>query len=350
MIDPMRVLAKPAFETRDRNPYNWLLYTHMQDRGVHVDEYRRSRLLTEKYDVWHLHWPEMHLNDASLSRAIRLSLTTILMAIWVHIRGGRVIWTVHNLRSHERRYPIIERLFWRNFVRQIDGYICLSERSVAEVKEEFPHLTGKPGFVVPHGHYRGFYHNQVSREQARAFLGIPGSAKVILHIGQIRSYKNVPELIEAFRKLEDDDLILVVAGEPWSDVVASEIERARGGDERVRVFEEFVPTDRIQNFMNAADLVVLPYRTMLNSGSAILALSFDCPVMVPAFGSMVELQGYVGERWIRTYYGSLEASELAAALDWACAPRESAPLDPLDWPHIAEQTKRAFQTIRRVAS
>ena len=66
-MKPLRILAWPAFNTREQNPYAYLLYTHM--RGVEVDEFSIGKLLTRPYDVWHIHWPEMFLNVGKTAAA-----------------------------------------------------------------------------------------------------------------------------------------------------------------------------------------------------------------------------------------------------------------------------------------
>jgi beta-1,4-mannosyltransferase len=99
--------------------------------------------------------------------------------------------------------------------------------------------------------------------------------------------------------------------------------------------------------LRAADLVVLPYREILNSGSAILALSFARPVLVPAQGAMTELQRDMGREWVRTYPGELRPRTLADALHWARqTPRDPARLFPnMSWETIARQTLRAYLAI-----
>ena len=76
----------------------------------------------------------------------------------------------------------------------------------------------------------------------------------------------------------------------------------------------------IASWLRAADLVVLPYRAIQNSGSAMLALSADRPVVVPALGAMRELQAAVGEDWVRCYEGDFDADELERSIRWAREP------------------------------
>jgi hypothetical protein len=99
--------------------------------------------------------------------------------------------------------------------------------------------------------------------------------------------------------------------------------------------------------IGAADLVALPYAELLNSGVALLALSFDRPVLVPATGAMADLRDAVGPAWVRTYDGALTPDVLAAALAAAAgdAPRAPAPLTTFDPAEVARATLEAYRTL-----
>jgi hypothetical protein len=94
---------------------------------------------------------------------------------------------------------------------------------------------------------------------------------------------------------------------------------------------------------------VLPYRDILNSGSALLALSLNRPVLVPRRGALAELQQQVGEAWVRCYDGDLTAETLVDAIAWAReTPREpEAPLHAFAWPSIARAHQLAYRSLRR---
>src|SRR3546814_8704974 len=45
--------------------------------------------------------------------------------VWMKLRGARIVWTVHNLRSHERpHHPRLERWYYALYTRLVDCYIC----------------------------------------------------------------------------------------------------------------------------------------------------------------------------------------------------------------------------------
>ena len=121
------------------------------------------------------------------------------------------------------------------------------------------------------------------------------------------------------------------------------------GDPRIRLTLGHVPDDQVQVYLRAADLVALPFRDITNSGSALLALGFDRPVLVPDRGAMGELQALAGSEWVRTYEGELTPALLAHALEWARAgrPQASPPLEALDWSRIAEETLAFYRALER---
>ncbi len=170
----LRVLAQPAFRRRELNPYNWQLSTSLQAAGLEVCEFSRAEALRGGHDIWHIHWPdtEAMFKGGDLPLIVRRSIRLLLLLRLARTRGTRVVWTVHNLHSHEQRFPRLERWFWRMFLRQVDGAISLSSSCVEAAIEQFPRLAGLPLFVVPLGHFRDLYPNTITGAEARLALGI----------------------------------------------------------------------------------------------------------------------------------------------------------------------------------
>jgi beta-1,4-mannosyltransferase len=346
---PLRVLAQPAFKNRCLNPYNWLLSHALEARGVHVREFSRELLLTGDDDIWHLHWPEgtVRLNGSSSRAAALRAAALIVLLRWARWRGKRIVWTVHNLGSHERKHPRLEARFWSAYTQLVDGFIALSDYGERAVRARFPALRRVPGFVIPHGHYRDVYTDPLSHPAARERLGLASGARITVYVGQIRQYKNVSTLITEFRRLGDPDAMLLIAGSPVDEQLAGELRRASDGDTRIRLALRLLSEDELQGYVSAADLVVLPYRETLNSGSAVLALSLNRPILVPRIGALGELQSLVGREWVCTYDGELTASRLQEALRWAIESTRApvAPLHTMEWGRIACATAAAYTDI-----
>jgi hypothetical protein len=117
--------------------------------------------------------------------------------------------------------------------------------------------------VIPHANYIGDYPNHIDRAAARGRLGVNDSRVVFLFLGAVRPYKGVLELIQAFQQL-GRTVPSWHRCQPLNEEFRRKIERPARGWQRT-IPSRFVPDDQIQVYMNAADVVVLPYRHLLSS-------------------------------------------------------------------------------------
>src|SRR4051812_34662367 len=111
--ESLHILLWPAYLAREANPYTALLSDSISQAGGQVREFSARSLLFGKIDVWHIHWPDRALVARTYPR-ILLKFAVVCGLISVaRIRGTRIVWTVHNIQSHERRNPRLERvLMW----------------------------------------------------------------------------------------------------------------------------------------------------------------------------------------------------------------------------------------------
>lgn len=309
----LRILARPAFESARSNPYTSLLYTPMRRAGHQVVEYRLDRALFRKWDVVHVHWPESVFNH-TLAEALLTTESLVAALARARKSGAKVLWTVHNLRAHERRHPLFEARFRARYFDLLDGIVALSESGLKAAISAYPRLAHLPAWVVPHPHYRGGYADGLTRDQAREALGIPSGTRVLLNFGRVFEYKNLPALFAAVKQQPTQDWTVIVAGRPRSPELATQLEHEAQADSRIRLEFDFIADEHVQRYFRAADLVVLPYREILNSGTALLALSFDRPVLLPHAGAGDELSRRVGAKWVYTYESDLGGADIASAL------------------------------------
>lgn len=92
------------------------------------------------------------------------------------------------------------------------------------------------------------------------------------------------------------------------------IEKEMKSNDRILLFPNYIPNDQIQYFINAADLIVLPFKKINNSGSLILALGFNKCVLAPSFPQIVELKEKYAKDLLITYNGNLDVKKLDLAL------------------------------------
>lgn len=354
----MRVLFLPDY--REANAYQRALGDALVDLGVEVraDPTRRWRVLPvteairghDRPDVIHVHWTEPYI--ASGAAISRVKVERTLLELRAARRGSGIVWTAHDLFRHDRRPDPGERRFLRGLAGLADAVIvhCASAADTLMAALELEPAARERIHVIPHGHYMGRYPDEVTRAEARARLGLPDEARVVAFVGWVREYKGVRELLEAFGRVEDPALRLVVAGRAVDDAYAARLRELATTDPRVRLDLGFVPDDELQVYLRAADVVVAPFLEIFTSGSVLLAMSFGRAVIAPRRGCVadtVDEQG--GLLYDADDPGGLEAAlraSLTADLD-AMGRHNEASLERFAWPRIAVKTLGIYAAAMR---
>ncbi len=344
----MVVVASPAFAHKGFNPYQFLLYQAMERQGAIVLEYGPKPVFFKSYDVLHIHWPEGHFLSGTAGSTLVRAARFFAVLTFARAKGARIVWTAHNLQSHAQLHPRLEKIGWWLFYRYLSGIISLTKAVKDELEQKRLGNLKIPVVEIPHGHYRGFYPDTVNRDEARRDLGIPPETEfVFAWMGQIKAYKGLLELIAAWHDWPESKASLLIAGEVADRQLKQPLAEATARDKRICYHPGWLESDRIQYFLQAANVLVLPYRAISNSGSALLGLSFNIPVVLPHSASTEELQASVGKEWVYLYDGAFNASVLNDIRQWLKnEPRgKVAPLDSRDWDPLAQQTLAFFEQV-----
>jgi glycosyltransferase involved in cell wall biosynthesis len=291
---PSRVVH--MFPDYHENPYQRLLYSGLGEIDacyVAVDNlavHLQRRIEHADPGCLHVHWtaPVLQWAGGPFRAKQILDRVTSLLGQFKE-RGGRLIWTVHNILPHDVRYSWAEVQLAQLLADTADLVHVMSERTVAEA-EPYYRLYPERLLVVPHSSYTGWYPDWVTREAARQRLGIGSDEKVLIALGGIRPYKGLDRLLDVFEELVVDDPAhrLLVAGKPGREEgIDALVERCRVTPGVIGRYE-FLPDDQLQVWMKAADLAVLPYQAILNSGAFQLAQTFGVPVVAPARGALAD--------------------------------------------------------------
>ena len=144
---PLVVEAEPAFRTAHANPYNARLYTTMAGDGCLVRDLSYLRLATRPIDIVHLHWPELTFLTGRPWRVLaRMLLFRAALRIARLRNGTKVVWTVHNVASHERRAtPRLRAMLRRLLVQEVDGLLSLTEGGLETARAAYPELADAAG-------------------------------------------------------------------------------------------------------------------------------------------------------------------------------------------------------------
>ena len=205
-----------------------------------------------------------------------------------------VIFTAHNVLPHDReeRNAFGMRFAFGLIYALTDAIVIHSENVRKELQKQFNPSHGKIA-VIPHGDYTfAARDRRTTPAEAKAWFGVPAGARLILSFGAIRTYKGVPDLIEAFVRVAGavPDAYLAIVGKPIGiDVEAyREHVRQRGLDHRIIFRPGYVAFDDIERCFQAADITVFPYRAIAQSGALQLAYAFAKPVVVTNVGALPE--------------------------------------------------------------
>ena len=312
------------------NPYQILLKQELNKLGVRVignPPLSLLRLLIGRdgLDVVHVHWPH------GTYKTTLQFLHVLFVLIAYRILKNNLVWTVHELDAYESRHPRRDAWF-RSVVMKLSRRLIVHGEHTRQVLIEH-HDYRRPIDVARHPSYIGWYKDAVTREQARAKLGLPDDARVYLYFGYIKPYKGVEDLIQAFGQISVDGAILLIAGKPLDEAIKQEVESMAAADRRVRTFLGYIADDDIQDFFRSADVVVFPFKNTQTSGSLMLAMSYGCPIIAPRIATLPE--------YVDSDMGFLFDPESPGALEHALDAAASAPLSSM-----AANARRRAETMR----
>jgi len=325
----VKVAIRPR--TSPHNRYVELFAAAFEQAGWEVAalNWRIAPVLSGRLMI--LHWPDDFYASPDIRSRLLSWARVCLMSVSRKLFGVRWIWVVHNLIPHDQKRG--DARLWRAFTGQLDGLVFLSQESRRLFVSEHPERAKLAYLVTRHGDYRNGALTPPSPWRA------PSGPARLQFVGQIRPYKNLERLVDAARHL-DAETRLGVAGFPNDDFGTAL--RHRSADAAALDFDlRSAPLDEIEleRIVDGSDAVILPYRRILNSGSALFALSRNRPIIAPALGGLAELRDTVGSQWVYLYDGELTGEVLRQAAAWVrTADRPPlCRLDPYDWAVIGPE-------------
>jgi glycosyltransferase involved in cell wall biosynthesis len=355
----MKILVLPREGT---NPYQDLLYGEMQRRGAQIaylgmlTPSQTLNLLLLPLEmairraggarVVHLHWIyAFGLNGADRSAAIRYA-TEAWFAVWLWILrllGMRLIWTAHNVLPQSPTFADDVR-GRRRLVAACDLVIAHSKATLEDLAALG--IVPRRSTVIPHGPFTatagsGPRHTASDNQHPRQ----------LLFFGKVRPYKGVDTLLEAFAALPPElDAHLTVAGECGETALAAElVELASRSRDHVTLRLQWFSAEEASRLLQSADVVILPFREITTSGSAMLALGHGLPLVVPDLPGLADLPDDAVIRYDQTVQGlSAALADVILADPSVLAKMSSAAYaycSATGWSEIAERTLREIAML-----
>jgi beta-1,4-mannosyltransferase len=265
--------------------------------------------------VLHLHWVGLHLVGAGKEAEAAASVRAFASELdGLRAASVDIAWTIHNVLPHDTELPDAQIALRREIVSRASVIHVMAKATEEAVGSQFT-IPGDRILRVGQPALTGMYPDWVGRTEARRVLTLPPDAPVIALVGALRPYKGLAELLDALPVVarRRPRIRLVIGGSPSPGEEMERLLDRAIADPRILIHPRRVPDDRLQHLMRGADVVVLPYRRVLNSAALFLALTFERPVVFPRDPVLQEF----ADPDVAVTYERGDPGALAAAIDAA---------------------------------
>lgn len=249
-------------------------------------------VIKNKELIFHFNWLEDNASKKGFLPRIKCELLLLFMSLFYAL-GGRLVWTMHNAKSHNDKCSY-QRKFIKRMLKRISLVVVHCSESISLLNNQYGYSKEQILFV-PHGNYcnaiDAYLHdiNNLSNEVKRVRF---------VYFGTVSPYKGVETLIKAF---DCNDLRgnaeLYICGKPNSEELKGKIEEKANNIPEIHLDMRFLSNRDLCDIISKCDVAVLPYdkESMQNSGSAIMALTCGKAIIIPLFGYIKDIadKGFV---------------------------------------------------------
>jgi glycosyltransferase involved in cell wall biosynthesis len=286
----------------------------------------------------------------------------VFLMLYYRLLGKRLVLTAHNVNAGTRDATdtFLNRLTLRIQYSLSDHIFVHTEKMKAELVENFG-VRGENVTVVHFGINNAVPQTGLTTADARRRLGIAPCEKTMLFFGNIAPYKGLEYLLEAYRQMASaaGGYRLIIAGrlKKGCDEYWTTIEGLMGREpEKDGIIPkiEYIPDEETEVYFKAADVLVLPYVSIFQSGVLFLGYSFGLPVLAADVGSLKDdiVEGKTGAVFAPQDAGDLAkgleayfASELFADLEAHRSSIRNYANARYSWCAVADATLRVYTTL-----
>lgn len=226
-----------------------------------------------------------------------------LLLLYYKLLRKKIVLTVHNVNMGRRDSEDsgLNRHTLRIQYHLADHLFVHTAKMKTELVEEFG-VRDSQIAVIPFGMNNAVPKTALTPSEAKERLGLTKEERAILFFGRITPYKGLDYLITAFRGLskQREKHRLIIAGRPdrceayWGPLRAEILDDVQTGG--ILLKDTFIPDDEVEIYFKAADVLVLPYRDIYQSGVLFLGQSFGIPTLAADVGSFKDeiVEGRMG--------------------------------------------------------
>ena len=268
--------------------------------------------------------------------------------------GVPVVHTVHNLLPHTAK-PFHEEIF-RRLYHACDALICHDSSTADRLCSQFQ-IPENRVYVIPHGPL--FAEPSLhTPQQCRTLLNLPPARQILLALGVLAPYKGIDILLEAFERFllsttTSGKPLLVIAGTGSKTEEARVRARANqvvaSGDVRTDLY--YIPAQQIPLYMQAADVLLYPYREITTSGALLTGLNYCKPIVA---SDLPPFRPYLTPECNSKVVPAGDVASLARALQDLSDPKVFARLSrgsrdnralQVQWDSISMQTTAVYRSV-----
>lgn len=291
-IDPNKISYKKFYEGHSKDAIFLKLY-----RLVHATVKASFYARKAKTNVVILH-------------LFSANAVTLLLVVIPKLFGLKTAVISHDVSSFtDKDKRLIQNLIYNTFSDFIIVHNLFSYKTLMQnIRIKDP---GKVA-IIKHGGYLDHIGQRPDKKQLRHELRMEEEGKYILFFGQIKKVKCLDLLLEAMSKVPDD-IKLIIAGKPWKDNFSSydELIQKHHLQNRVIKIIRFIEDNEREKLFFAADVSVLPYRIIFQSGVLLMAMSHGLPVIASDLPANQEI---INDKKIGILFKSGNVDDLAAQI------------------------------------
>jgi glycosyltransferase involved in cell wall biosynthesis len=284
-----------------------------------------------------------------------------LLMLYYKLLGKKITFTAHNVNVGKRdlNNTWLNRFSLRTQYALADHIFVHTDEMKRELVSEFCISKSKVS-VIPFGINTTVPNTSLSVVEAKRRLGLGINDKAILFFGNIAPYKGLEYLVAAFTEISKrkSDYRLIIAGKPkGSDGYWTQIKQMIGRSgvaDRIVEKIEYIPDEDTELYFKAADVLVLPYTRVFQSGVLFLGYGFGLPAIAADVASLKEeiIEGKTGfvfrpedpsdlARTIEKFFSNQLFRELARRREWI---KEYA-RERYSWSKVAAITTKVYSHL-----
>ncbi len=273
--------------------YKELLTKNNQSEVISISVFNHYKFvlaaLFTKNTILHYHWLEFQTLKALLGMPYKL----LCIALY-KLFGGTIVWTVHNLSPHDKKYLKLHRLI-HHWMAKRASLIHVHSKSALSLVSKYLNIEKEKICILEHPKFPSI---ELQKEEAQyEFLSNYGDGRnflqnpVFLIFGGISEYKGIREIIEILIAHERK-FNLIIAGyvKVGNEDLHNFIIDKTVDDDRVIYVPSFIPENHYPSLLHSSDICLFNYDEILTSGGVAMAIAYQKKIIAPNLGCLQDLK------------------------------------------------------------